>query len=299
MDVFLVLSGLGLYYSWKRLPDAAVFYRRRLARVLVPYLMVALPGWAWLDLVHDDAGVPRLLGDITFVTFFTDDVKWFWYVLISLVCYAMFPHVFSALDGACDHVSAWLRTLLMCGLCMQLVMMLDQYDPGLYDNVDIAVNRVPSFIVGCLVGKLSYERRRLSMKGVLAGLAIVVLLLYPLRMATTPVVQVLLRALLDFLGCICGIVLLSRLEASPSTGLRGIHDAVCRILGWFGRYSLELYLLHVLVRKVLNVTGHSAAFPQYEMVVVLAALMLSVPLNRLSKIIQRPLMEGRRPQTAS
>lgn len=78
VDMFLMISGLGLYYSWKRNPDAGAFYRKRLTRVLVPYVAVALVGWIWFDFVHSDAGVVRFLADIAFVTFFTDGVKWFW-----------------------------------------------------------------------------------------------------------------------------------------------------------------------------------------------------------------------------
>ena len=86
VDMFLMISGLGLYYSWKRNPDAGAFYRKRLTRVLVPYVAVALVGWIWFDFVHSDAGVVRFLADIAFVTFFTDGVKWFWYIAVCLIC---------------------------------------------------------------------------------------------------------------------------------------------------------------------------------------------------------------------
>lgn len=87
VDMFLMISGLGLYYSWKRNPDAGAFYRKRLTRVLVPYVAVALVGWIWFDFVHSDAGVVRFLADIAFVTFFTDGVKWFWYIGVpDLLC---------------------------------------------------------------------------------------------------------------------------------------------------------------------------------------------------------------------
>ena len=86
VDMFLMISGLGLYYSWKRNPDAGAFYRKRLTRVLVPYVAVALVGRIWFDFVHSEAGVVRFLADIAFVTFFTDGVKWFWYIAVSQNC---------------------------------------------------------------------------------------------------------------------------------------------------------------------------------------------------------------------
>ncbi len=96
--MFLMISGLGLYYSWKRKPGRGAFYRKRLTRVLVPYVAVALVGWIWFDFVHSDAGVVRFLADIAFVTFFTDGVKWFWYIAVCLICYVLFPLVFAVVD---------------------------------------------------------------------------------------------------------------------------------------------------------------------------------------------------------
>ena len=45
VDIFLLLSGLGLYYSWKRNSDLMAFYRKRFARILIPYFIVAIPAW--------------------------------------------------------------------------------------------------------------------------------------------------------------------------------------------------------------------------------------------------------------
>ena len=50
VDIFLLLSGVGLYYAWSKKPKLGDFYARRFVRVLVPYLIFALPYWAWRDL---------------------------------------------------------------------------------------------------------------------------------------------------------------------------------------------------------------------------------------------------------
>lgn len=43
VDMFLMISGLGLYYSWKRNPDAGAFYRKRLTGVHLGRYMLQLP----------------------------------------------------------------------------------------------------------------------------------------------------------------------------------------------------------------------------------------------------------------
>lgn len=42
VEIFLFLSGLGLYYSYSKNPDMKRFYRRRIVRVIFPYLLISL-----------------------------------------------------------------------------------------------------------------------------------------------------------------------------------------------------------------------------------------------------------------
>lgn len=49
VDIFLLLSGMGLYYSFSKNSNILEFYKKRFVRVLVPYLMLALPYLIWKD----------------------------------------------------------------------------------------------------------------------------------------------------------------------------------------------------------------------------------------------------------
>lgn len=231
VDMFLMISGLGLYYSWKRNPDAGAFYRKRLTRVLVPYVAVALVGWIWFDFVHSDAGVVRFLADIAFVTFFTDGVKWFWYIAVCLICYVLFPLVFAVVDGT---------------------------------------------------------------RNVAACMTAVAVMLYPMQLVDVPLVKVYLRAALNLLLCICGVVIMDVMARAGKPALAGLHDVVSKVLSWFGRYSLELYLLHVMIRKMLNLNDLPTTHLRYEAVVIIGAIALSIPLKRLCNLIQHRLLRGKR-----
>ncbi|MFC5222514.1 acyltransferase family protein [Bifidobacterium leontopitheci] len=290
VDMFLMISGLGLYYSWKRNPDARAFYRKRLTRVLVPYAVVALVGWIWLDFIHSHAGAVRFLADITFVTFFTDGVKWFWYIAVCLVCYALFPAVFAVVDNDDRNVAGpWGRTLAMCVAASMVAVMLYRFVPAAYDNVDLIVNRLPCFVFGVLLGRLSYERRPVSMTIVSVYLIAVVIMLYPMQMDDIPLVKSFLRAALNLLLCICGVAVMNAMSRAGKPALTGLHDVLSKVLGWFGRYSLELYLLHVMIRKMLNLNDLPTVRLRYEAVVVIGAIVLAIPLKRLCGLLQHLL----------
>ena len=292
VDMFLMISGLGLYYSWKRNPDAGAFYRKRLTRVLVPYVAVALVGWIWFDFVHSDAGVVRFLADIAFVTFFTDGVKWFWYIAVCLICYVLFPLVFAVVDGTRNVAAAWVRTLALCAA--SVLVALYRFAPSFYDNVHLIVNRIPCFIFGALLGRLSHERRPLPMPVVAACMTAVAVMLYPMQLVDVPLVKVYLRAALNLLLCICGVVIMDVMARAGKPALAGLHDVVSKVLSWFGRYSLELYLLHVMIRKMLNLNDLPTTHLRYEAVVIIGAIALSIPLKRLCNLIQHRLLRGKR-----
>ena len=143
-----------------------------------------------------------------------------------------------------------------------------RFAPSFYDNVDLIVNRIPCFIFGVLLGRLSHERRPLPMPVVAACLTAVAVMLYPMQLVDVPLVKVYLRAALNLLLCICGVVIMDVMARAGKPALAGLHDVVSKVLSWFGRYSLELYLLHVMIRKMLNLNDPPTTHLRYEAFVI-------------------------------
>ena len=185
----------------------------------------------------------------------------------------------------------WLTTLLL-GLLVAVALY--RFAPSFYDNVDLIVNRIPCFIFGALLGRLSHERRPLPMPVVAACLTAVAVMLYPMQLVDVPLVKVYLRAALNLLLCICGVVIMDVMARAGKLALAGLHDVVSKVLSWFGRYSLELYLLHVMIRKMLNLNDLPTTHLRYEAVVIIGAIALSIPLKRLCNLIQHRLLHGKR-----
>lgn len=52
VEIFLLLSGLGLYYSFSKNPDLSCFYKNRIKRVILPYLLVSGGFWVGQDLIN-------------------------------------------------------------------------------------------------------------------------------------------------------------------------------------------------------------------------------------------------------
>ena len=87
VDVFLILSGIGLYYSYSKDNDLWSFYKRRAARILTPVLICST---LWF-------GISNVKGLFTYLVFvnlggvFVYGESYFWYFSLIILLYLVFP----------------------------------------------------------------------------------------------------------------------------------------------------------------------------------------------------------------
>ena len=91
VEVFLFLSGIGLYFSYTRNPDIKAFYIKRLIAIIIPYLVIAIPYQIWQNFIYTDRGILWFFADLSLVTTFTPFNRQGWYVALILVLYIAFP----------------------------------------------------------------------------------------------------------------------------------------------------------------------------------------------------------------
>ena len=80
VEIFLFLSGVGLYYSLSKHPDIKSFYRRRLKRVLIPYLIWGLFYWFVRDFLITGEGIAQYFYDYSLLSFWCEGKLSFWFI---------------------------------------------------------------------------------------------------------------------------------------------------------------------------------------------------------------------------
>lgn len=68
---FLLLSGIGLYYSYVKKSDTVGFYCRRIKRMWLPYMLMALPFVLIFMFLRDDITIIKAIGWITSIGYFS------------------------------------------------------------------------------------------------------------------------------------------------------------------------------------------------------------------------------------
>lgn len=262
VDAFLFLSGCGLYYAMKKNPDVGRFYRRRLVRLLIPYVLIALPSWVVYDLLLNKTSIWKLCKDVTFLSFFKGGIRWYWYVGLMLVCYLIYPYVFSIVDSARDAWDGEIRLLTMVSAFTVLAVLLELYENRIFNMTNIALLRVPVFLAGCFYGRSSYEKRSSDWKwGILMAVSVIFLMMLP-----SPSLIISRYTTGAFNVCCCAAIawIFSRIPSKWPVA----------ILNWFGERSLDLYLVHVTIRKFMRYAGYLTCEYRYELILVAASVVV-------------------------
>lgn len=279
VDGFLFLSGFGLYYAMKKHPDISQFYKRRFTRILIPYFLIAIPALCWNDFLFDKTGVKAFFSDLSFYSFFTRGMSWFWYILLICFCYLIFPFIFRAIDKAPDEESEQMRIINLFTFFTMITFVIRLSNKELFDNTNLALLRIPFFCLGCFIGKYSYEKRSIS--GGTYGLMLLSLFAIQFRKGSKIIFARYSAAFLNISACILIAILFSKLKHFGK-----IHNWIKKFFEWFGKYSLELYLAHVTVRGVMRDYGHPTCYGRNELIMVAISIVLALIVNQLTKWIE-------------
>lgn len=227
VDLFFILSGFGLVYSASKITERKQWFGwegKRMVRLLPSYLIVAtvfylLPGQGGVNLY-------KLLQ----LNFLCDGIRDFWFIPAIAICYLFFPLIFK-LCNRCGY-RAGLAVTMLCSIVIYLAVYYLDFD--YYKKIEIFLLRVPCFIIGVWLGFLSKEGGRKEFNIMLAVsmvlLAITLFVKYPgsdrwmFSFGTVLLIPIL-------------IVLLQILSLKPLQSY----------LQYFGKRSLQIYLVHVSV----------------------------------------------------
>ena len=273
VEIFLFLSGMGLFYSLSGDPRLRVFYRKRLTRILPAYLVLGGAGWLILDILLRKTGWLRFLLDFSTVSFWTEGERLVWYISLILVLYLLFPLLYrmvalpnGRLAGA---LTAVLAAAVMAG-CLALYFCAF----AVYDRIEIALWRVVPFILGAWYGRKARSGQRFTAEAVvLCSMGVAGILLTAVTKWRPDFLQGLFSLRIGTLFYPFAVLFIAAAVLTKCGG--------SRFLRYVGAISLELYLSHVIVRAVMKQVGLKTCYPQYYLLCIAIAAALSVAVHWL------------------
>ena len=241
VDIFLLLSGIGLYYSYtkKRMPYWP-FEKKRLLRILPSYFVIGGITYLLYDILIRGLSFGKFVRDLSFITWLIDGGTRYWYVLAICVFYLLFPILYSFIFGGSKQL---LKTLLF-GAGWFVAAELLCHASSTVNHFRIALCRLPIFMLGIYTGKLAHENK--PIKGAfpwIFALTGFFLLAVQKRVLPRSLVHYLhypIRGALAISIIAVVILLMELLEKNVPK----LHAGLNKALGWYGGLTYELYLLH-------------------------------------------------------
>ena len=260
VEVFLLLSGMGLYFSYTRNKDVGSFFRKRFVRVLIPYAMYGSVAWFITDIVVAHKPFTRFLFDFSLFSFWIGGNTRLWFISAIVVFYAFFPLFYEVVTS--KHYK--LNTLLLLAFLVLAMYVSDAEKHNTFKIAEIAVTRLPIFIFGILAGRLAYEKQRVKPWHI----AVIVISLIVRVLSSVIAIIGKFDTLPDDLKGInklFGSIIGNRMESSLfSLGFIAVCIALLALIKWkplhsflktAGGVSLELYMTHVTVNGIIRAEG--------------------------------------------
>ena len=277
VDIFLMLSGLGVCGSLLRRPDTPLrdFYLRRLKRIMPAFWLVvgaySLALW----------GAGRIAGS-TVLWNLSGVYYWFhiegafnWYIPALLAFYALTP-LFVRMLRHSRH-REWLTVGVMAGAYLLYRL---SAEAGLDYTADF-LYRIPVFFLGCLLAAYLLDQKPLTRRHI-AVWSLCVLFGVTLQVLTLTGVYWTSICYSFALCAVPGCLILAKgLEALPWEGPR-------KFLRRLGECSLEIYLLNVIVTREFPFLSRFLDFDPYHLVYYAIVYSLNLVLGiLLHRLIQR------------
>lgn len=271
---FLLLSGLGLYNSMHYDNNIKRFYRKRVQRLLVPYWIISTPYFIYTDLVVGE-NVSSFWGHVTTSSFWLHgNYSGMWYVSVSVVLYALFPFYYRCVfrgvsnDNHKNVYNAFLVLLLLA----VAKFLLKEYACEYYEKISVAIGGTALFVVGSLLMSWIVTKNVLLSKIEIVEMVIVG-------------GAVLFISGISGIMNILSIIILALFFPAMKKSKQHFLQAMLKFFYWLGKYTLELYVIHLLCFYLLNVLFGVEHQGTHIIAGCTVALLTCVPVNRIIKLV--------------
>lgn len=260
VDIFFLLSGIGMYYSLSKQSNYSnskyktlKWYLHRYKRILLPYLCISIP---WFIYVSVD--IQDFFLNLSTISFYING-KGAWFVSILFILFIVTPitqRLLSSKNGLLILIFILIITTLFGFLKNESVK---------YHNLLYALNKTPCYFIGIYLGKKIKSRRKINywIPFILSLNLSILLKIYTPGYYIWPLT-------LSVVELICLVLNLFRQH---------------KFLIILGSISLESYLFNIALGNTVphNILHINDNF-RYVLIVVIG-LLLSLAVNRLIKML--------------
>lgn len=152
VEIFLILSGMSMFFSFNNNQNILCFYKKRLIRIVPTWILTSIPYWLIICYLLEKLTIKEFFLNFFGITFWTEGKTTIWYVIAIFIFYLIYPIIYKIQKA---------NKLLIVGLMLIIIAfnvtfyVIDYED---YNKYEILTNRIIPFIVGSLIGEFVYKK---------------------------------------------------------------------------------------------------------------------------------------------
>lgn len=238
VELFLFISGIGLYYSYTKNGDTVRFWSRNFKKIIIKYVIIAVPYLIWLDFFFTNRGLKGFLLDLSLSTSLLPVNRQCWYVTLIPLLYLLFPFLY--------RLRRYNIKLFMFVWFIFVVFpwVLQCTNVKLFNYTQVALTRIPIFILGVYCGKFAYNKEYIKyFPFVIICGVVLTKCLYQVQKIYGLRTTVMLRYEKTFVVLFLLMIIVWIID---NYRLKRIEQCML----FLAPYTLELYLVHVDIRRV-------------------------------------------------
>lgn len=266
-EIFLFLSGICLYFSYRGDEQYIPFIKRRLKRLYVPIVLICV--WYWLYLLVQEGvsltGLGTLAANFLTLSLWITGDSQIWFVSLLLVVYILYPFIYRVLFGS-KYTEIF--TLLLLAMSVGIAVLLKIVAPDFYGRTEVALTRLPVFLIGCGFGQVVYRRKPFP-RWIIPLCAIMFCCV--IAVLNAEILHGICRRYFYLFGGIALTFVLSWVFDKVS------WEPLHAVFSFFGNMSLELYLWNIiLIRLYRNLPFYDSQHPSTAGYLALLAINIAL-----------------------
>lgn len=271
VDIFLFLSGIGLYLSMTK-NTVGKYYKNRFIKIIPKYIIILI---IYSFFVEEMTGL-KIIETLFGLSFFVDGIRDGWYIAFIMFLYLIFPIIYKLLKKY--DVFALFVILLLVVL---LNFCLSYWLPVYYFKIEVGLTRIPVFLVGVFFGKKIHEGYKISLRMIKYSFIIQVIVLFILYLNIDLTYLAVFSRYLYCPLAICLAINISWLYYL----LKNKDNLLLKPIMFFGNHSLEMYLIFEKTCYVLVNIYLMDSYIEIYLLGFVITLVLSYILNKVFNVI--------------
>jgi len=259
VDIFLMLSGLGLYYANQKYKNTVFFYKKRLLRIMPIYLPVVFM-FGILYLITGKMSIGELIMNLTTLSFWLNTKNQFdWYIPSLIILYLITPIFLYFFE----HKNKYIVTGIAISSAILLSVMISSSS---IQYLLIFTTRIPIFLIGIFVGYWINVGKECNKSSLILNFIMLIL-----GLSTLSISLIYLKYYVPIYGLAWYPFILITLPMCMIATMVLQYITKFKVfklifLTFCGTHSLEIYLFH---ERILNLANHIwkyISFDKYKLV---------------------------------